>query len=601
MIPASNNLKNSEWAVAILKDFAIRSRDIQGRFQFGGNDEINSQMEQFPYMFVSPSNIIVSPNLDGKSGYASLETTFQVTIADKLKSGKDNELQTVSDSQEILMALIAELGSHPYYVANQMKLVGDVPITTELEADDAIVSKVTAEITLRYPFKYQYCNQPVDNIPFYPEITTDIFTSVTSSICTIIEGCPIILTIENTLVDLQNQIDNIILTGGPTGATGVTGSTGPTGSGTTGPTGPTGATGVTGSTGPTGATGSTGATGPTPTGFPQLGGHYIERSYLNPDNTAISVIYIQSVNKVYIANIATGSIRIFNATTGEILNTLTYAGATHLHHLTGVATPEIWAFSTSATGTITRINITPIGTPESIVGTITGFTGLVAASQPNDVLTVSATKVYVSQYSSGSNSVAIVNPVTNTITGFITSTVGGTIDNVGLTLNSNPSSLMNGVVVQARHSGLGIINTSTDTMPVVNSQAAIANTNRYVKYVPSRNIYIVPSQGFGRILILQPASATTFTELGRIDQITGVSDIVVNETNGVFYVSHSVTSGALAVITAFSLDTYKALYQLQTNIVPQVRTKMSVDQSTREIFLVAGGAGTNNTFLKIRY
>jgi hypothetical protein len=210
LIPANNGVKNSEYAVAIFKDFAIRSRDLQGRFRFGGNDEMNPDMETFPYMYVAPSDILISPNLDGKSGYSFIEASYDVTIADKLKSGKDNELQTVSDIQEILMALVAELGSHPYYVDNQMKLVGDVNLVTTLEQDDAIVSKVTAQITLRYPFKYQYCNQPVDNIPFYPSITTDIFTSVTQSICTIIEDCPVILTIDLTLINLQDQIDNIV-------------------------------------------------------------------------------------------------------------------------------------------------------------------------------------------------------------------------------------------------------------------------------------------------------------------------------------------------------------------------------------------------------
>ena len=212
MIPASNNMKNTEWAVAIFKDFAIRSLDLEGRFQFGGNDEINAIMETFPYMYVQANDIRVSPNLDGKSGYASMETTFEVTIADKLLSSKDNELQTVSDSQEIMLAVIAELSTHPYYVANQMKLVGDVLVSTTYEADDAIVSKVTAEITLRYPFKYQYCNQPVDNIPFYPTITTDIFGSVTQSICTLIEGCPVIINIQNDIIELQEQINEFIFT-----------------------------------------------------------------------------------------------------------------------------------------------------------------------------------------------------------------------------------------------------------------------------------------------------------------------------------------------------------------------------------------------------
>ena len=266
MIPASNNMKNTEWAVAIFKDFAIRSFDLQGRFQFGGSDEINSLMEEFPYMYVQANDIRVSPNADGKSGYASMETTFEVTIADKLLSSKENELQTVSDSQEIMLAVISELSTHPYYVANQMKMVGDAIITTRYEADDAIVSRVTAEITLRYPFKYTYCNQPVDNIPFYPTITTDIFGSVTQSICTIIEGCPVIINIQNDIIDLQDQIDNIITTGGATGPQGFTGPQGETGpqgyTGNQGETGPQGFSGPQGETGPQGFSGPQGETGP---------------------------------------------------------------------------------------------------------------------------------------------------------------------------------------------------------------------------------------------------------------------------------------------------------------------------------------------------
>ena len=220
-IPASNSVKNSEWCVAIFKDFAIRSKDLQGRFKFGDNDEMNPDMESYPYMYVAPTDISIQPNLGGKSGYSAIEATFDVPIADKLESSKENELQTVSDIQEILFALVAELGSHPYYVQNNMKLVGDVPLTTSLEADDAILSKVTARITLRYPFQYTYCNVPVDDIPFYPEITTDIFGNVTDSLCTLIEGCPVIITIENTLIDLQNQINNIVGGGGVETVTGV--------------------------------------------------------------------------------------------------------------------------------------------------------------------------------------------------------------------------------------------------------------------------------------------------------------------------------------------------------------------------------------------
>jgi hypothetical protein len=341
MIPASNNMKNGEWCVAIFKDFAIRSFDLQGRFSYGGGDEMNSQMETFPYMYVEPSDIRVSPNFDGKSGYASMETTFNVTIADKLLSSQENELQTVSDSQEIMLALISELSTHPYYVANQMKLIGDVFISTRLEQDDAIVSKVTAEITLRYPFRYQYCNQPVDNIPFYPTITTDIFGSVTQSICTLIEGCPVILTIESTLIDLQEQIDNIIITGGATGPTGpvgpigATGPIGPTGQdgflGGTGPTGPAGVTGPIGATGQDGQPGQTGPIGPTgQDGAGSPGNNDVGVMYLK-NNTIPTIVSVINDRYVVSGTMSTGI--LFNFIKDPSTNSLKYTGPGARFHI----------------------------------------------------------------------------------------------------------------------------------------------------------------------------------------------------------------------------------------------------------------------------
>jgi hypothetical protein len=323
MIPASNNMKNTEWCVAIFKDFAIRSFDLQGRFQFGGNDEINSLMEVFPYMYVQANDIRVTPNGDGKSGYASMETTFQVTIADKLLSSKNNEIQTVSDSQEIMLAVISELSTHPYYVANQMKMVGDAIISTTYEADDAIVSRVTAEITLRYPFKYTYCNQPVDNIPFYPTITTDIFGSVTQSICTIIEGCPVIINIQNDIIDLQDQIDNIIATGGATGPQGLTGPQGETGpQGLTGPQGPSGVDGFLGGTGPQGNTGSDGAGSP---GNNDVGVMYLK------NNTIPTIITAINQRKVVAGTMSTGI--LFNFIKDPSTNSLKYTGPGARFHI----------------------------------------------------------------------------------------------------------------------------------------------------------------------------------------------------------------------------------------------------------------------------
>jgi hypothetical protein len=782
LIPASNNVKNSEWCVAIFKDFAIRSRDLQGRFQFGDSDEMNPEMLTYPYMYVAPSGIVVSPNIDGKSGYAFIEASYDVTIADKLKSSADNELETVSDTQEIMMALISELGSHPYYVDNQMKLVGDVNLTTTLEQDDAILTKVTADITLRYPFKYQYCNQPVDNIPFYPEITTDIFTSVTQSICTIIEGCPVILTIENTLIDLQDQIDNIVLQPGPTGPQGVTGPTGepgpigPTGQdgflGGTGPTGPAGATGPIGATGqdgqpgptgpigPTGQDGSgspgnndvgviylknntiptiittinerkvvsgtmstgtlfnfikdpstnslkytgpgarfhiitnfsfsggsrdiygfyighntddttpldpdsdriseseiyvnsnqpndqpaagtiqtvldlntddrvffivqnrettaditvefmkfvvtsitaekgpTGATGPAPSGFPITGGMYVEQTFVSSAGP-VSLLWIPSVNKVYCCNTGSNTITIFNATTGELLNTLSLTAAIGIEYISNTSTPEIWAFNN--TTTISRINITPIPTVESIFSTITGGQPQ-AVNLTNNVAEFSSTKNFYN--STASSFLNFINPSTGTHSG--STALSPAAFSHSLTLNNNPSSIQfQRVIVGIASANLYVFDANTNLqLGVHNPGPNILAFTKAIEYVPSKDIYIACSRDSRRIVILAPLTSTTFSVVTRIDGVAWPSDIFVDEINNLFFISHASNNGLSLYISVYDLTTYQCLYTLPTALTGlnlNTYSKISGDISSRTLFVAINNSVANSSFVKIKY
>ena len=340
-----------------------------------------------------------------------------------------------------------------------------------------------------------------------------------------------------------------------------------------------------------------------PSGLPAIGGMYVERSFLNGSGNN-SILYIESVNKVYVANSASGNITIFNGTTGELLSTLSGAsltGVVHLHHVTGIATPEIWAFTTGNTSRLERINITPIGTPESLVGSISGFTGLVSAGNRNDVVTISPTKVYVTQQNNNNNSVAVVNPSTGTVS-LISTATGGSIDNCGLALNTNPLSPMNGMVVQGRHTGLGIINSATDTMsPVALNPSSLFNISRYLKYVPSKDIYIVPVNGFHRIVILKPVSSTSFTVVGRIDNILTPIDIFVDEDKGVFYVSHALASGTtLSALSSFDLNNYTSLQTLTVGLVPSGFSKISVNPTNKNIYYCSGAAAFGN-FVKIKY
>ena len=211
-LPVSNVAKNFHWIYKIFQDFALRSKDLKGHFGFGSMGDINSEVLEYPYMWLEPVRTrILTSDRDVKSGYSTIECEVNVVIADKLRSDLLNTPETISDVNEIMMTFIAELSQHPYYALNKVKLVGDVVIEAEIERNDDIVNRAVATITLQYPFKYTYCSDPVSDLDGYLSIS-DMFLSVTASFCELVHDC-----IEST---------GII---GPTGPQGEIGPIGPTG------------------------------------------------------------------------------------------------------------------------------------------------------------------------------------------------------------------------------------------------------------------------------------------------------------------------------------------------------------------------------------
>jgi len=267
-LPISNSPKSLQWVFKIFQDFALRSRDLKGHFGFGKIENLNPLVLGYPYLYVAPVNItVLSNDRTTKSGYSIIEVELNCYIADKLRSDLKNDVETLSDVGEIAMAMISELSQHPYYAQNNVTLVDDVRMDYEFEENDDITNRVVVNLTLRFPFKYTFCSNPVDELDAL--YISDMFLTVTQSFCGLVKDC-----IEG--IDLRGATGPAGATGpdgakGPTGSPGPTGSTGATGAAGFGATGPAGATGsqgpagVDGATGPAGATGSqgpAGATGP---------------------------------------------------------------------------------------------------------------------------------------------------------------------------------------------------------------------------------------------------------------------------------------------------------------------------------------------------
>jgi len=129
-----------------------------------------------------------------------------------------------------------------------------------------------------------------------------------------------------------------------------------------------------------------------------------------------------------------------------------------------------------------------------------------------------------------------------------------------------------------------------------------------VNYVPSLDVYIVASAGNQRLVFLQPATATTFTVLATIAGMNGVSDIYVDEPNGVCYVSHLSGQGTSNVlnlnITSIDLTTFETLETIYGNITGgsgSYRSKISADSASRRFFVTMINSPANGTFVKIKY
>ena len=249
MIPISNAQKNYLFILAILEDYATRSKFIQyingvnNPFGVGPIDKINEVIKTTPYMWITDlgSTMIKA---DDRTGFNNIEHKVRIYIADKLIVDDTNQDSAINNTKEELFAIIAELTQHPYYIQNKIKLSDDdIDVESEYEVDDDYLVRSYADLTFVVPFQYTYCSNPTDTIPLYNTTTIPYFNSATVSICSILSQC-----------------DSTKGATGATGPAGVNGATGPAGA--DGATGPAGATGSDGATGPAGATGSDGATGP---------------------------------------------------------------------------------------------------------------------------------------------------------------------------------------------------------------------------------------------------------------------------------------------------------------------------------------------------
>jgi hypothetical protein len=193
----ASNTASLQKIISIFKDLALRNNMVTD-FGYGPTYNIGaSRQMKFPYIWVENTQ---SETLRSLNGYKENVYSFTIFCLDKINKGDDNYDQIISDTHYILDSIIQEIAQHKYYVDMNLSLDGNIIMNPVVEATDDNSNGWSAEISIKVPVRYTYCNSPIEPITGYETILT------------------------NGIAEYR-----IIGAQGPTGANGATGSQGPTG------------------------------------------------------------------------------------------------------------------------------------------------------------------------------------------------------------------------------------------------------------------------------------------------------------------------------------------------------------------------------------
>jgi hypothetical protein len=299
----------------------------------------------------------------------------------------------------------------------------------------------------------------------------------------------------------------------------------------------------------------------------------------------LGVLYVSSVDKLYVCNNSSNTVTIFNATTGQLLSTVANTGA--LLPFYSPTSGEVYITSTTLT-TLNRISTST----NSSLGTIAG-----ATANGNDAIEYSSTKIFI-PCSNATGSMLVLNPSTNTISATITT--GMPTFPVGIALNSNVASLQNGKIVVSGNGGVAIFDPSTNaiTTTTANPSTSISG-GRSIRYISSLDQYVIANQGNNNIIVLSIATATTFAVANTISSALGVQDVVVDESANYIITTLATTTTGQVAFQVYNMANKYSLFTMPTSVngSGSAAGRIYLDSLNKRAFIVGRSSGSNNVGL----
>ena len=204
------NIITYNQVVELLTDIARRHYQVN-TFYLGRNWELeNSDDILYPLFQVYPDFGRLPINAFNE--YKTQQIRFVCKVIDTTTPGEDNERDVHSDTLRIAQDIVNEFNQHPFYVRSNIKLIEDIDFTPLEEFKDDISAGWQFNLVFQIINLNTFCGMPIAEIPGFsatgPTSQGEI-VNVKYLTCDTLTECPTIITIDETLIDLQEQIDNL--------------------------------------------------------------------------------------------------------------------------------------------------------------------------------------------------------------------------------------------------------------------------------------------------------------------------------------------------------------------------------------------------------
>ena len=144
--------------IILFKDIAARHEQVNDFAAVQDFDINNDSTNKYPILVVNPTDVNLPRT---ENGYTSLLSTFDLQVIDLVNKDNTNEIEVISDTQQILNDIVNEISTHPDYINDEIDIINDVSFEPLRGVYTSDVDGWKVSIEFEQPNKTSYCTNPI--------------------------------------------------------------------------------------------------------------------------------------------------------------------------------------------------------------------------------------------------------------------------------------------------------------------------------------------------------------------------------------------------------------------------------------------------------